>query len=73
MIPILKLLLFFVLAGIICITGYISYRYFNEKINSSRTLPELLLYSLLLIAINICIYLFGMLALVKTYDMLSDV
>ena len=71
MLPILKLLLFFTLTGIVCIAGYMAYRYFNEKINGSRTLPELLLYTLLLIVINISILLLGMLALVKVYEMVS--
>jgi hypothetical protein len=73
MLLILKLMLFFVIGGGVCILGFMAYRYFNEKINSSRTLPALLLNAFLLIAINITIFLGGLLALFKVYEMLSDV
>lgn len=73
MLPILKLLLFFVLTGTMCIGGYLAYRYFKEKINSSRTFLQLLFYVLSLITFNIGIVLLGLLALLRVYEALSDV
>jgi hypothetical protein len=69
--PVLKLLLFPLLAGIVCLIGYRTYRYFNEKIMGSRGLLELLLFTFLLIAINLSIIILGLLALVKVYEWLS--
>ncbi|WP_315820688.1 hypothetical protein [Paraflavitalea speifideaquila] len=71
MLPILKLLLFPLLIGIVFLIGYRVYHYFNEKIISSRNLPALLLFSFLLIAVNLGIVLLGILALVRVYEWLS--
>jgi len=71
MFPVLKLLLFPLLAGIVMLAGYKAYIYFNEKINGSRTLLALLFYTLSLIAVNLALIIGGMLALVKVYEWLS--
>jgi hypothetical protein len=71
MFPVLKLLLFPLLAGIVMLAGYRTYVYFNEKINGSRTLPALLFYTLSMIAVNLALIIGGMLALVKVYEWLS--
>ncbi|AXY77568.1 hypothetical protein D3H65_27870 [Paraflavitalea soli] len=71
MLPILKLMLFPLLGGIVFLAGFRAYRYFNEKIISSRSLPALLLYTGLLIAVNISIVVVGILTLVKVYEWLS--
>lgn len=71
MLPVLKLLLFPLLTGIVCLVGYVVYRYFNEKIMGSRGLLELLLFTFLLLAVNISILILGLLTLVKVYEWLS--
>jgi hypothetical protein len=71
MLPILKLLLFPLLAAIVFLAGYKAYRYFNEKIIGSRTLPTLLLFTFLLIAVNLGIVMLGIITLVKVYEWLA--
>lgn len=71
MLPLLKILLFPLFAAGIGLAGYVIYRYFNEKIISSRSLGALLFYTCLLIAINAGLALFGIIALITVYDWLS--
>ena len=71
MLPVLKIMLFPLLAGIVCLLGYRAYRYFNEKINGSRTIWHLLFYSLSLIAINMGIIMVGIWTLMTVYEFLS--
>jgi heme/copper-type cytochrome/quinol oxidase subunit 2 len=71
MLPILKLLLFVLLAFAVLLAGFKAYVYFNAKINGSRTLLALVFYALSLIAINIGLIIGGMLALVYVYEWLS--
>jgi hypothetical protein len=71
MFPVLKVLLFPLLAGIVMLAGYKAYVYFNEKINGSRTFLALLFYTLSLIAVNLALIIGGMLALVQVYEWLS--
>lgn len=71
MVPVLKLLLFPLMAGIIGLAGFVVYRYCNEKIIGSRTLPRLLLFTFLLIAINTGIVLLGIYTLIRVYEWLS--
>ena len=71
MFPILKVLLFPLLAGIVMLAGYKAYVYFNEKINGSRTLLALLFYACSLIAVCIGLIIGGLLLLVKVYKWLS--
>ena len=73
MLPILKLLLFFVLTGAVFIAGFLAYRYFKEKINGSRSLLQLLFYILSLIVVNLGIILLGLLVLLRVYELVSDV
>lgn len=71
MLPVLKLMLFPLFTGIICLTGYMVYRYFNTKIMGSSTIWQLLFYSLSLIVINVSIILAGLWTLLKVYKLLS--
>jgi hypothetical protein len=71
MFPLLKVLLFPLLAAIVMLAGYKAYVYFNEKIKGSATLTALLLYACSLIAVSIGLIIGGMLVLVKIYEWLS--
>lgn len=71
MLPVLKLLLFPLLGGIVFLTGFVAYRYFNERIISSRSLPALLLFTFLLVAVNLSIVVVGIMVLMKVYEWLS--
>ena len=71
MFPVLKVLLFPLLAGIVMLAGYKAYVYFNDKINGSRTIWTLLFFALSLVAVNIGLIIGGMLLLVKVYEWLS--
>lgn len=71
MLPVLKLMLFPLLGSMVFLAGFKAYRYFNEKIISSRSLPALILYTCLLIAVNAGIAIGGILTLVKVYEWLS--
>ena len=71
MLPVLKLMLFPLLGGMVFLAGFKAYRYFNEKIISSRSLPALILYTCLLIAVNVGIVILGILTLVKVYEWLG--
>lgn len=71
MLPVLKLMLFPLLVGIVCVLGYKAYRYFNEKINGSHTIWQLLFYSFSLIVVNVSIILAGLWTLLKVYKFLS--
>ena len=69
--PVLKLLLFPLFAGLIMFAGYKAYVFFNDRINGSRTLLALVFYALSLIATCIALIIGGMLALVYVYEWLS--
>jgi hypothetical protein len=71
MLPVLKLLLFPLLGSVAVLAGFKAYRYFNERIISSRSLLSLLVNTFLLIAVNIGIVLLGILAVLKVYEWLS--
>ncbi|MFT3825479.1 MAG: hypothetical protein QM731_16290 [Chitinophagaceae bacterium] len=71
MMPFLKLMLFVALAGCIGFTGYMIYRYFNEKIRGSNTFLALLMYALLMIMANAALFLLGTWGLLKIYEQLS--
>jgi|GEM_PF-1207323 len=71
MLPVLKLLLFPLLGGIVFLVAFVVYRYFNERIISSRSIWALLLNAFLLIAINLGIIMLGILTLLKVYEWLS--
>lgn len=71
MFPVLKVLLFPLLAGIVMVAGYKAYVYFNDKINGSGTIWALLFFALSLVAVNIGLIIGGMLLLVKVYEWLS--
>lgn len=71
MLPVLKLLLFPLLGSMVVLAGFKAYRYFNEKIISSRSLQALILFTCLLIAVNIGIVIVGILALLRVYEWLS--
>lgn len=70
MLPVLKIMLFPVLAGIACILGFKVYRYFNEKIKGSKNLWQLVLYALSLIIIYMGIIIAGVWALLQVYKLL---
>lgn len=71
MIPILKLLLFPLLTVVVVRIGYSAYRYFNEKIISSRTFASLVFSAILMILVNTGLLVGGLLGLVKLYELLS--
>lgn len=71
MLPLLKIFVFPVLAAAVILLGVYVYRFFNEKIISSRTLAGVLGYSLLMIAANIGLVAVGVLVLMKVYALLS--
>lgn len=73
MIPFFKLFIFLILAASVIVAGYKTYLYFNEKIIGSRTLPQLLLYALLLISICAGIFILGLWGLLTVYELLTDV
>ncbi len=70
--PVLKLLLFFSLFGVVFISGFKTYRFFNNKIMNSRNGWELLGFSLLLIAVNALLFFGGLFALIKAYSLLAS-
>ena len=53
MLPVLKLLVFPLLGSVAVLAGFKAYRYFNERIISSRSLLSLLVNTFLLIDVNI--------------------
>lgn len=72
MFPLLKIFVFPVLGAAIILMGVHVYRFFHEKIISSRTLSALVGYSLLMIAANIGLVAFSVLTLMKVYALLSS-
>ena len=71
MVPIYKLLLFFIIFGFIVIAGFLGFQYVNGKIMDSKTGWGLLGYTTLLILINVGLFFAGLWILIKAYDLLS--
>lgn len=71
MFPLLKIMLFPLIAGVVGLLGYRAYRTFNERINASRTLTALLWNTFLLVAINAVLLFGGIIVLVRVYEWLS--
>ena len=71
MLPVLKIMLFPLLGGIVCVLGFKAYRYFNERIYGSRTIWQLLFNTLSLIVVNIGIIVGGVWTLLRLYELLS--
>jgi hypothetical protein len=69
--PVLKLFLFPLFVGMILLAGYMSYVFFNDKINGSRTLLALVFYALSFIAVCIGLIMGGLMALAYVARWLS--
>ncbi|HVG41328.1 MAG TPA: hypothetical protein VM888_06930 [Chitinophagaceae bacterium] len=68
--PVFKVLILFTFFLFMSLAAYKAYIYFNNKITGSKNGWQLLLFSFLLILINIIIYFGGLWALIKVYTFL---
>lgn len=72
MLPLFKLLVFFIVLTVVVLAGYWSYKKLNEKIIASETLTTLFGYTLILIATNMLLLFGGSLLLISLYGLLTS-
>lgn len=72
MLPLFKLLIFFIVLAVVVLLGYWSYKKLNDKIIPSETLTALLCYSLILITANMLLFFGGSLLLLSLFRLLSS-
>lgn len=64
------LLTFFIILGIVCVLGFLTYRYCNNKIIGSNTIWQLAGYAQLMLTINSVLLIGGILVMFKVYSFL---
>jgi len=68
--PVLKFLIFFTFFVFMGAASFWAYKFLNNKIIGSRNGWQLIVYSLLLVFINVLIFFGGLWAMVKVYTSL---